>query len=45
MEKRGNVYYELETLGSKEQRGIDCVTMKTSVLCDVAPYNLVGWPT
>jgi len=44
-EKRTNVYYELEKLGRQEQRGIGSVTTKASVLCDVAPYNLVGRPT
>jgi len=45
MKKRTNVYYELEKLGRQEQRGVGSVTMKVSVLCAAAPYNLVGRPT
>jgi hypothetical protein len=45
MKNRTNVYYELEKLGRREQRGIGSLTMKASVVCDAAPYNLVGRPT
>ena len=44
MKNRTNVYYELEKLGRREQRGIGSLTMKASVVCDAAPYNLVGRP-
>jgi hypothetical protein len=43
-EKKTNVYYEMEKLGRQEQRGIAILTMKTSVVCDAASYNLVGRP-
>jgi len=44
-EKRTDVYYEVEKLGRREQRGIGSLAMNASFVCDEAPYNLVGRPT